>query len=142
MKPSPSLDLSALERAIAQLGDALEISGSKTAQADPRLALHLRAGAIQAFEFTYELCVKMLRRYLDASEVTAGDLQDFNTLIRRAYDRGLVRADLATWRRFRADRGTTSHTDSDDKAQQVFAAIPGFLAEARHVLAALGGREP
>ncbi len=134
--PTP-LDLSSLERAVALLADSLDICASAEAAAHPRFTQQLRAGAIQAFAFTYELCLKMLRRHLEDNELSSRDLADFNTVIRRAYDRGLVSADLSTWRTFRKDRGTTSHTYSDDKAQEVFAGIPAFLAEARHVLAAM-----
>ncbi len=62
------LDLSSLKKAIAQLEEALFYCHSDIAKKDDRLALHLRAGAIQAFEFTYESCFKMLKRYLEMTE--------------------------------------------------------------------------
>ena len=57
-----SLDLSPLQNAVSQLEEALDLYGSELAEGDPRLKRHLRAAVIQAFEFTYELSFKMLKR--------------------------------------------------------------------------------
>jgi nucleotidyltransferase substrate binding protein (TIGR01987 family) len=127
------IDLSSLSKAIAQLEEALVYAASDLAASDPRLALHLRAAAIQAFEFTYELSFKTLRRYLadtDPSPKTIETL-DFSGLVRTGFARGLLNEEIAVWRKFREDRGTTSHAYDNDKAQDVFDHIPKFLAEAK-----------
>ena len=46
-----TIDLGSLSKAIAQLEEAISYANSDLAKSDPRLALHLRAAAIQAFEF-------------------------------------------------------------------------------------------
>lgn len=75
----------------------------------------------------------MLRRYLLATEPSpaAVDELDFNGLIRLGYARGLLNEEIAIWRIFRQDRGTTSHAYDERKARAVFDNIPRFLAEAR-----------
>ncbi len=105
----------------------------------PGLTLHVRAGAIQALEFTYELSLRMLRRFLRATEDSPGavDEMSFNDLVRRGGARGPLRAELADWKGFRRDRGTTSHAHDEARAQAVFATIPAFLAEAKYLLARL-----
>ena len=127
------LDLSALAKAIAQTEDALDLSASDLASANPRLALHLRAAAIQAFEFTYELTIKMLRRYMATIEANPAEIDawSFNELIRRGWETGVIRAELVVWKTFRRHRGATSHAYNEQKALEVFAAIPSFLDEAR-----------
>ena len=89
------LDLSSLKNAIAQLDEAMEFNRSDLAAADPRLAVHLRAAAIQAFEFTYELAVRTLKRFLVATEANPGAAVEtsFDELIRRGYELGLLKAD-------------------------------------------------
>lgn len=137
------LDLSALQNAIAQLDEALAFCHSELANSNPRLALHLRAAAIQAFEFTYELCYKTLRRYLQATEPNpaAAEEMTFNELIRRGYALGLLQAEISTWQAFRKDRGTTSHTYDETKAAEIFAALPTFLNEARFLLQQIQTRQ-
>ncbi|MDE2850546.1 MAG: HI0074 family nucleotidyltransferase substrate-binding subunit [Acidobacteriota bacterium] len=129
------LDLTALNNAIAQLEEALEYHGSEVAARDPALKLHLRAAAIQAFEFTYELSFKMIKRYLEqASENPAlFDEMSFSAIMRDAFQRGLLRSELASWKEYRKLRGTTSHTYDEDKARVVFESVPAFLREARYV---------
>ncbi|MDE2921784.1 MAG: HI0074 family nucleotidyltransferase substrate-binding subunit [Acidobacteriota bacterium] len=129
------LDLTALNDAIAQLEEALEYHGSEVAARDPALKLHLRAAAIQAFEFTYELSFKMIKRYLEqASENPAlFDEMSFSAIMRDAFQRGLLRSELASWKEYRKLRGTTSHTYDEDKARVVFESVPAFLREARYV---------
>jgi nucleotidyltransferase substrate binding protein (TIGR01987 family) len=137
------LDLSSLRNAIGQLEDALELSSSDLAKSNAKLALHLRAAAIQAFEFTYELSIKMLKRYLETAEPNPGAVQEmsFNELVRRAYATGLLNAELVEWKIFRKNRGTTSHTYDSSKAQEVYEAIPAFLREAKFILAQIEQRQ-
>jgi nucleotidyltransferase substrate binding protein (TIGR01987 family) len=137
------LDRSALENAIVRGEEALAFCASDLAKNDPRLALHLRAGAIQAFEFTYELAIRTLRRHLVETEPDPSAVMEmtFNALIRRGYELGLLRAEVALWQDFRRRRGTTSHTYDSAKAQAVFEIIPEFLAEARFLLVWLAVRQ-
>jgi len=127
------LDLTPLERAIAQLEEALELCEAGFESHDPRLKRHLRAAAIQAFEFTYELSFKMMKRHLatNSANPTEVDRMTFNGILREAFRRGLVKSELREWQKFREKRGTTSHTYDEEKAQQVFEAIPVFLPEVR-----------
>jgi nucleotidyltransferase substrate binding protein (TIGR01987 family) len=130
------LDVSPLERAISQLRRALEVSRSEVATAHPDLPALLRAATIQAFEYTYELSHKMLRRHLEASEPdpAAVAAMSFNALIRLGFARGLLNEELAVWLDFREARGATSHAYNERKAQAVFDSIPRFLAEATVLL--------
>lgn len=129
------LDLTSLDDAIAQLEEALEYHGSDLASRDPALKLHLRAAVIQAFEFTYELSFKMIKRHLEeASENPARfDKMSFKAIMREAFQRELVQSELPIWEEYRKLRGTTSHTYNKDKAQAVFESVPDFLREARHL---------
>jgi nucleotidyltransferase substrate binding protein (TIGR01987 family) len=137
------LDLTSLQKAIAQMEEALAYCKSPLAKNDPRLALHLRAAAIQAFEFTYELSFKILKRYLEATETNPAAVDDmtFNELVRRGFELGLLQAEMAEWKEFRKDRGTTSHAYDEEKAQDVFEGIPDFLEEAKFLLAQIQKRQ-
>ena len=94
----------------------------------------LRDGLIQRFEFSYELCHKMLRRYLreSAASPDEADRLSFADLIRRGNAEGLLREEWPAWRRFREMRTRTSHTYNPKVAEEVVAAIPDFLAEAEY----------
>jgi nucleotidyltransferase substrate binding protein (TIGR01987 family) len=137
------LDLTSLENAIAQLEEALTYCNSDLAKNDLRLARHLRAAAIQAFEFTYELSFKMLKRYLEETEANPAAIDDmkFKGVIRRGFELGLVSREADEWELFRQDRGTTSHAYNEEKAQDVFEGIPDFLEEAKFLLAQLQKRQ-
>ena len=135
------LDLTSLENAVGQLGEALIFYDQESGRSD-MMQRQLRAAAIQAFEFTYELTVKMLRRHLeavsDSPEVI--DSMSFSDIMREAYRLGLVSSDVTVWREYRKNRTTTSHTYDVAKARQVFGSIPGFLKEARYVVGQLRER--
>jgi nucleotidyltransferase substrate binding protein (TIGR01987 family) len=137
------LDLSSLRDAIAQAEDALSYTRSDLAKNDAGLAMHLQAGSIQAFEFTYELSIKTLKRYLQETEATPSDVEEmsFNQLIRRGYELGLLQAEIEQWRDFRRSRGLTSHTYNKEKAEGVFTRIPDFLREATFLLMQLEKRQ-
>ncbi len=128
-----ALDISSYKRAIAQLEAYFQLAESDVAGTDDTHSRALRAGAIQAFEYTYELAIKTLRRYLEEVDASPGVIQamSFNELIRKGYEEDLLQAELSEWQQFRKSRGTTSHGYDEDKAQFVYENIPAFLAEAQ-----------
>jgi nucleotidyltransferase substrate binding protein (TIGR01987 family) len=128
------IDVGMLDRAIAQLDEALAFAFEELAH-DQRRARHFRAAAIQAFEFTYELTTKLLRRFLADTSLSPETVEglDFSGLVRLGYKTGLLNEEITAWRSFRESRSITSHTYDEAKAQAVFAAIPRFLTEARHL---------
>lgn len=128
-----ALDLTSLRLAIAQTDEALEFCRSDLARFNPRLALHLRAAAVQAFEFTYDLSHYTLKRYLEETEPNPAGVEEmsFDDLIRRGYELGLLQAEVSEWGMFRRQRDTVRHTYNESKAQDAFNGIPGFLKNAK-----------
>lgn len=102
------------------------------------------SASIHAFSHTYELSIKMIRRYLNMISGSPGyaDQLTFNKLIREAYAKGLISQEITVWRTFREQRGTTSHTYDQLKAEDVFAGIPTFLNEALYLYVHLAAKTP
>jgi nucleotidyltransferase substrate binding protein (TIGR01987 family) len=126
------LDLSSLRKAISQLDQAMAYTDSAQAQANRQLRRVLQIGAIKAFEFTYELSWKMLKRHLERTAAAAQSIDElaFPDLIRAGSEQGLLRSGWDVWKDFRKARNMTSHIYDEDKAAQVFALIPSFREEA------------
>jgi len=131
------LDLTSLKLAIASLGRG--IARSKTAPEDEEL----RDAVIQRFEYTYDLCWRMLKRRieLDAAVPSAVDAMSFRELMRDAGERGLV-DDVARWFVYREQRNVTSHIYDSRKAAEVYATALEFLADAQSLLDRLAERNP
>jgi nucleotidyltransferase substrate binding protein (TIGR01987 family) len=130
------LDLSSLVNAINSLGVAVDAYQQKPAD------LFIRDASIQRFEYTYELCHKMLKRYLEKTEPNAEsiDQMSFPDLIRTGSERGLLLSGWDSWNTYRYARNLTSHTYNEAKAIQVCQVIPTFLTEAQHLLSVLQER--
>lgn len=129
-----ALDTKSFERALSQLQEALQFSVSPIAKADPRLFQQFRNSAIQCFEFSFEIAIKMLRRQLErfeSSEIV--DQYTYRDLIRVAAERGLI-SDPVLWFSFREQRNITAHTYDEDKAIQVYSCLPTFLQQAQSLL--------
>ena len=129
------LNLEPFHKSVKQLEEALLYCNSELAK-DEKLAHHLRAATIQAFEFTYEISFKTLLRYLKDTSPDDLDFHNigFKDVIRRGISKGLLSAEVNRWCEFRKNRGTTSHTYNETKAQEVFSQIPDFLQEAQFLL--------
>jgi nucleotidyltransferase substrate binding protein (TIGR01987 family) len=65
----------------------------------------------------------------------------FNEIIRRGFEVGLLQAEISQWKEFRKDRGTTSHTYDEDKANDVYETIPTFLKEAKFLYSQITKRQ-
>lgn len=97
----PAIDLSALRKVLSVLAEALGLWHAEPVGAV--LKPHLRSAVIQSFEFSYELCLRSLRRVLIERAGSADLVTDlsFNDLLRSAADAGLL-PEPGAWRLARA----------------------------------------
>ena len=124
------LDTTSLERAVSSLE-----SGYARHLEQPADEL-ARDGVVQRFEYTYELVVKFVRRQVaeDAADPESVRSAGFADVVRSGLASGLLASSVEEWRRFRDLRARTSHTYDEAEAAKVVRAVPGLLAEARHLL--------
>ena len=136
------LDLASLRAAIQALANSVDVvSSPEFAVADPRWRDTLVAGVVQHFEFTFELCWKMLKRQLEREVPSPSELDgsSYRDLFRLGHQRGLIAA-VEPWFEFRELRNITAHTYARDKAQKVASGAPALLAQARAMLSAIESR--
>lgn len=136
------LDLGSMRAAVQALENSVEVvSSPEFALADMRWRDTLVAGVVQHFEFTFELCWKMMKRQLEREVPSPAEIDSasYRELFRLGQARGLVRA-VEPWFEFRALRNITAHTYAREKAQKVAASAPVLLAEARALLSAIEAR--
>ena len=134
------LDLSSLRAALAALNVSLRYLDSEIA-ADPGLRDQFRAAAIQAFEFTYELAFKFMKRELSqiVPVPSAIDEMTFMQVVRAAAEAGLV-ADVPRFHEYREARNITSHSYDRKKAQRIVAELPRFAEDVGYLLVRLEAR--
>ena len=137
------LDYSSLEDALAQLQRSFDYLHGDLARTDSGLREQFRAATIQAFEFTYELAVKMIQRQLAQIVANPDALRemDFADRMRDAADAGIVRDALA-FIRYRELRKKTSQTYDADRAEATVSVIDEFLRDVRFLLQQLQKRNP
>ncbi len=95
----------------------------------------VRDSVVKRFEIAYELAVKTLQRYLLWSAVSSPKIAgyDFQDLIRKGDQAGLLRTGWPEWKRYREARNKTVHTYREEIAIEVAAGARDFAQEA-HVL--------
>ena len=127
-----ALELASLRKAIRSLNGIL----SKTEDAefmslfDEITVNGLKAGAIQNFEFTYELCWKFMKRWLDENIGAAYvDGVPRVQLFRLAAESQLI-TDVDKWMEYHRARNKTSHTYDVEVAESVYLSAREFLQDA------------
>lgn len=138
----PKLDLTALERAIHSFVQLYPRVNDKAfmAKQDEIIRFGLEAGLIQNFEFTYELCWKTIKRWLqnNISPETA-DGTTRRELFRLAAENKLIK-DVNEWMTYHAARNETSHRYGMEMAQEVMAILGDFGTAAQKLLVQLKKR--
>lgn len=136
------LDLSSLGKAIESLEKTLKVAENKELAAglDDDAKDAIRAGGIQNFEFTYELCWKFMRRWLGINVgSTYVDGVTRRELFRLSAENRLI-SDVDQWMEYHDARNETAHTYNEDTADDVFETSRIFLADAKKLLEALKER--
>lgn len=134
-----TLDLSSLRKAVESLEKTLTVADDEAFMSrlneDQKEAI--RAGVIQKFEFTYELCWKFMRRWL---EVNLGSVYVEGVarrqLFRLSAEHRLV-SDVDQWMEYHDARNEIAHTYDESTAEDVFETAHRFLADAQELLHAL-----
>lgn len=131
------LDITSFERAIASLKEALD---AHAVEPQNRFILD---SCIHRFEYTYEISWKMLKRFIEATEASPGevDAMSFADLIRTGSEKGLLKNGWDAWKKYREARAATSHSYNEKKALEVFAQIPAFYEDALFLLSEIRKRQ-
>lgn len=130
-----ALDLSSLQKAVASLESSINVASSLIkGEVDTAIEQVIRAGVIQNFEFTYELCVKFIKRWIEVNISGSNpDTVTFKELLRTAAESQLIH-DVDDWVEYRDARNETAHTYDNDKADDVFNVSLNFVKDAKQLL--------
>ncbi|KTC66282.1 nucleotidyltransferase substrate binding protein (plasmid) [Legionella adelaidensis] len=133
-----SLNLRPLQSAVTQLQEAIDFSNSDLAKKDSKLFNQFRNSVIQCFEFSYELCWRMIKRQLELDLPTPSEVDqlNFNDMMRTAAERGYVENPVV-WMRYRKLRNVTFHAYDEKLAQEVYEVAILFLHDAKELLRTL-----
>ncbi len=103
--------------------------------------LEVKDACIQRFEYTYELCVKIIKRYIEAEmpATEAIDQMNYRDLIRVAFEAGLIHQ-VDPWFGYREARNQTSHAYNEVKAKFVYDMLPNFIEASQFLIQQLTQR--
>jgi nucleotidyltransferase substrate binding protein (TIGR01987 family) len=136
------LDLSSIRNAIASMERAWAFAGRRinADNLEQEELEVLRAAVIQNFEFTYELCWKFMKRWLEAN-LSPGLLDGVSRkqLFRYAVENHLI-VSFDVWTRYHELRNQTAHTYDSSVAEEIFKSSGDFLHDAKACLNALEAR--
>ena len=133
------LDLTSLKKALISFEKVLKVAERKknSVNFDVDEFEAIKAGAIQNFEFTYELCWKLMKRWLE-NNLTPGMMEGVSRkqLFRYAAENHLIN-DFDAWMKYHEMRNITSHTYNQDEADEIFRIVDYFFKDAMRFLNAL-----
>lgn len=138
----PKQDVTALEKATSSF---LQLYPRVTdevfmSQQDEIIRLGLQAGLIQNFEFTYELCWKAMKRWLEINiSPNIADGVPRRELFRMAAENLLIE-DVDEWMTYHAARNDSSHRYGQEIAEDVLQVLADFGRAAQRLLAQLQKR--
>lgn len=130
-----ALDLNSLRRAVQSLENALNVaSPERLASMSEAEQEVIKAGVIQNFEFTYELCWKFMKRWLEHNVgAVYVDGVTRRELFRLSAGSLLVR-DVDQWMEYHDARNQTSHAYDQDIAEEIFEVAKTFIKDAKKLL--------
>jgi len=131
-----ALELESLNKAIKSLEKSLLVAAKKESDnnRDADEFEVIVAGVIQNFEFTYELCWKFMKRWIEENIGAAYvDGVTRKELFRQAAEQKLIE-NTEKWFEFHTARNRTSHVYDEEVAEYVYKTAALFLPEAKKFL--------
>ena len=137
-----ALVLGSLQKAVSALAGVLAKSDDVEFMnhLDDVARTAIRAGVIQHFEFTYELCWKFIKRWLETNiSPAAADGVTRRELFRLGAENRLL-DDVEQWMRYHEALNLTSHIYQPEISERVYNTAHDFARDAARLLAALEAR--
>lgn len=128
------LDLTSLEKALKSFDRAVVFSKERlNNQVSETESNVIKAGVIQNYEFTYELCWKYMKRWLELN-LMPGLLDGVSRkeLFRYALENKLI-VNFDDWVKYHELRNTTSHTYNYEVAEEIYEIAYDFLNDAKYL---------
>jgi nucleotidyltransferase substrate binding protein (TIGR01987 family) len=117
------LDLSALKKAAQVFDNAIIFAHMVETKPAEELKFYefetARAAVIQHFEFSYELCWKTMKRYIEMDIGSESDILTRKDFFRISAEKQLI-TDFDRWVEFHGARNRTSHTYNEESADEVY----------------------
>ena len=133
------IQLDTLKKSLDALTEVLRVSEDEgqMSQLTYYHRIAIRAGVIKHFEITYELCWKLMARWLN-NNVSSGiaDGVTRRHLFRIAAESQLIQ-DVDVWMQYHEDRNMTTHNYSFERAEEVYRSAVEFVHDARKLLSVL-----
>lgn len=132
------LDYTALHKAMASLNESLQVvEQAVEAKLSAPMVRTIRAGVIQNFEFSYELCWKFIKRWL-AQNLGKSEVEGVSRreLFRLAHQYRLI-VSVDQWMLYHAARNENSHTYDEATAEEVLQVAKAFLPAGQALLTTL-----
>lgn len=103
--------------------------------------LEVRDACIQRFEYTFELSIKTIKRYIEQEMPIKESVDQINyrDLLRITFEIGLI-DEIDKWFQYREARNQTSHAYDENKARIVYEILPDFIKNADFLIAQLKSR--
>ena len=137
------LDISALKKAAKAFENALGFARKVEAKpADEREFYELEsaiAAVIQHFEFSYELCWKTMKRFIEMDIGTEADIFTRKDLFRLSAERRLI-DDFHQWVEFHGARNRTSYVYDEEVAGEVYGIAKTFSSYMQSFVATIEQR--
>jgi nucleotidyltransferase substrate binding protein (TIGR01987 family) len=130
------LDVSQLSNALKTLQEAIvEYDKDKNNS-------FVRDSLVKRFEYTYEFSIRMLKRYLSATQadISQDELVSFKKLIRIGLDKKLLKSSVEKWSEYRDARNLTSHTYKLKNAESVISVAFDLAKEVEEYVSELEKR--
>jgi len=123
------LNISALKKAAEAFYNVLTFANKVEAKSRDKCEFYefesARASLIQHFEICYELCWKMMKRFIEMDIGEEADILTRKDLFRVSAQKRLI-ADFHNWLEFHSARNITSHIYGEDAANDVYQAAKKF----------------
>ena len=137
------LDISALKKASETFCSALAFANRVESKSPDEYEFYefesARASLIQHFEICYELCWKMMKRFIEMDIGAQADILTRKDLFRMAAEKQLI-VDFDHWIEFHSARNITSHTYGEEAADDVYKTAKMFADDLREFVKTLERR--
>jgi len=128
------LDITPLSKAVEAYSNALAYVGRVESKKPEELVFYefeaARAALILHFEFSYELCWKFMKRFIEMNLGNDSDIISRKDLFRVSAGMRLI-VDFDAWVKYTRDRNRTSHVYDENVANEVFETAKQFFYEFR-----------